>query len=225
MRVRLRAAAILSCVGVPAAAMADTAVNVAGGLALLNKPNAPRAAVILVPGGHGMLNIAPDGSFASLHNNQLVRTRKDYLRHGVASLTLDRGVNIGAAIGYMRAVAPSVVVVATSRGSLRVARSLQARPDGLVLTAAFLDKVRAAVGSPAALPNTLLVHHRQDGCSKTPPAAVEPFKAWGAAKVRVVWMEGGVNMGDPCQARAYHGFNGLDGRVVSVVSEFAASAR
>ena len=32
---------------------------------------------------------------------------------------------------------------------------------------------------------------------------------------------GGVNAGDPCQARAYHGFNGLDDKVVEAVASFA----
>jgi hypothetical protein len=103
--------------------------------------------------------------------------------------------------------------------------ALAARPSGIVLTAGFLDSVRSTLGSPAALPPTLVVHHRQDGCRHTPPGAVEPFKAWAGAKVRVAWMDGGTNEGDPCQARGYHGFNGLDGEVVATVAQFAASLR
>ena len=82
------------------------------------------------------------------------------------------------------------------------------------------DAVRAAIGSPAALPPTLIVHHRHDRCHVTPPGAVEPFKAWGGAKVRVVWMDGGVNAGHSCRANAYHGFNGLDGNVVATIARF-----
>jgi hypothetical protein len=36
----------------------------------------------------------------------------------------------------------------------------------------------------------------------------------------VVWLDGGRTEGNPCQARAYHGFNGLDGKVVSLVAAF-----
>jgi hypothetical protein len=36
-------------------------------------------------------------------------------------------------------------------------------------------------------------------------------------------MSGGTNVGDPCQAKSYHGFNGLDGQVVSTVASFAKS--
>ena len=209
----------------PGAGHADQAVSVGGALALLNKPASARAAVILIPGGDGVLNVQQDGSFTNLGRNQLVRTRKAYLAHGIATLTVDRGVDVAAAVNYMRGIARSVVVVGTSRGSLRVPAALAARPTGIVLTAGFLDNVRSSIGSPAALPPTLVVHHRQDGCRYTPTAAVEPFKAWGGARVQVVWMDGGVNVGDPCQAGGYHGFNGLDGKVVATVAQFAASLR
>jgi hypothetical protein len=219
------AAVCFSLALAPATALADQAVQVGGALALLNKPAAPRASVILIPGGDGVLGVQPDGSFTGLRGNQLVRTRKAYVGHGIASLTIDVGVNVAEAVAYMRKVARPVVVVATSRGTLRVAGALGARPNGVVLTSGFLDQVQSQVGSPGALPPTLVVHHRQDGCRVTPPSAVEPFKAWGGARVRVVWMDGGLNSGNPCQARAYHGFNGLDGRVVSTVSQFALSRR
>lgn len=205
----------------PVAVHADEAVQVGGALGLLNKPVAPKASVILIPGGDGVMGIRADGSFSALRGNQLVRTRKAYTGHDVATLTVDSGVNVAAAVAYMRKIASPVAVVATSRGSLRVPGALSGKPDAVVLTAAFLDEVRSTMGSPGALPRTLVVHHRQDGCRKTPPSGVAPFKAWGGSKVTVVWKEGGSNTGDPCQAKGYHGFNGLDGDVVSTVAQFA----
>jgi hypothetical protein len=215
----------LAALLVPVAASAEEAVSVGGALALLNKPASPRAGVILIPGGNGVMNIRPDGTFGGLGGNQLVRTRKAYAAHGIASLTIDKGVSVAAAVTYMRGITSSVVVVGTSRGTLRVPAALSAQPSGIVLTSGFLDNVRSSIGSPGALPATLVVHHRRDGCHVTPPGAVEPFKAWGGGKVRVVWMEGGSNVGDPCEARAYHGFNGLDGQVVSTIAQFAGSVR
>jgi hypothetical protein len=206
-------------------ACADDAVTVGGALALLNKPAAPRAAIVLIPGGDGVLGVRPDGTFAGLAGNQLVRTRKAYVGRGIATLTIDRGVDAAAAVRYMRALSRTVVVVGTSRGTLRVSGALAAGPGGIVLTSGFLDDVRSAIGNPAALPRTLIVHHRRDGCRFTPPTAVDPFKAWGGAKVRVVWMDGGVSVGNPCRARGYHGFNGIDGQVVSAIAGFAAAAR
>jgi hypothetical protein len=194
-------------------------------MALLNKPAAPRASLILIPGGDGYLGVSADGSFTNLRGNQLVRTRKAYLGHGIATLTIDRGVDVAAAVTYMRAIAKTVVVAGTSRGTLRVPAALSAKPNGIVLTAGFLDNVRSSIGSAGALPPTLVVHHRQDGCRFTPPSAVEPFRAWGGARVRVTWVDGGTSTGDPCQARAYHGFNGNDGKVVATVAQFTTSVR
>jgi hypothetical protein len=208
-----------------AVARADEAVNVGGALALLNKPANTRAALILIPGGDGALNVRPDGSFGGLAGNQLVRTRKAYLGYGIATLTIDQGVNVAAAVTYMRSIAKTVVVAGTSRGTLKVPASLSAKPNGIVLTAGFLDNVRSSIGSPGALPPTLVVHHKQDGCKFTPPGAVEPFKAWGGGSVRVTWIDGGTSTGDPCQARAYHGFNGNDGKVIAAVAQFTTSLR
>jgi hypothetical protein len=68
----------------------------------------------------------------------------------------------------------------------------------------------------------LVAHHRHDECGKTLPGGVAPFLAWAAGRARVVWLDGGQSEGDPCEAMAYHGFNGIDGRVVAAVSAFAA---
>jgi len=55
----------------------------------------------------------------------------------------------------------------------------------------------------------------------TPRASViDPFIRWAGGKASVKWLDGGVNSGDPCQARGYHGFNGLDGEVVSIAAGF-----
>jgi hypothetical protein len=218
--------AILSfSVGMTLPVRAEEAVSIGGAFALLNKPARASAAVILIPGGDGFMGIQANGSFSRLERNQLVRTRRAYMAHGVASLTIDSGVSVSAAVDHMRKIAPRVVVVGTSRGTLRVPQGLSARPSGIVLTAGMLDSVRGSLGSPEALPPTLVIHHRRDGCRSTPPSAVEPFKSWGGARIRVVWLDGGVDVGDPCQANGHHGFAGLDGRVVATIAAFAKSAR
>ena len=224
---RLRAVAGLFVLAVliASSARAESAVDVGGARALLELPAAPKGSLILVPGGDGVLDIKADGSFAKLAGNQLVRTRAAYARHGLATLTVDRGVDLGAAIEHMRAIASPVVVVATSRGSLRIPAALAKKPDGIVLTSAFLDAVSSKIGNSSRLPPTLVVHHRGDGCHHTPPSGVAPFKAWGGERVSVQWMEGGRDEGDPCQARGHHGFAGIDGDVVAKVSAFALALK
>lgn len=192
--------------------------------AVLERPSRPRGSIILMPGGDGYIGVGADGSIAR-GGNTLVRTRSRYAAAGFATLTIDSGVSVSDAIEHMRKIARPVVIVGMSRGSLKVPGALSARPDGVVLMSAFLDDVRGSVGSAAALPPTLVLHHQKDGCRMTPPSGVEPFKAWGGTRVQVVWGSGGSNDGDLCQARGHHGFGGIEGTAVSAITRFAGSLR
>ena len=158
-----------------------------------------------------------------------MRTRSAYAAHGLAVLVVDADVNLASAVAYMAKIKRPVTVIGTSRGTLRAAEGIAhgARPDALVLTSGFLtdksgssENVANILGSPAALPRTLVIHHRQDECRFTSPAGVDPFIRWSRGKARVVWLDGGSSQGNPCQARAHHGFSGLDGRVVSLAAAF-----
>ncbi|HEY5378215.1 MAG TPA: alpha/beta hydrolase [Pseudolabrys sp.] len=210
-------------------ARADETVSIGGSQAVLLKPAAPKASVILMPGGDGTIGAAPGGQITRLKNNQLVRTRDAYKAHGLAVLVVDANTNLAAAVDYMRKVKSPVTVIGTSRGTFRAAQGIArgARPDALVLTSGFLSNdsgsgqnVENILGSPASLPRTLVIHHRQDGCKFTRPAGVEPFIKWAGGKARVVWVDGGSSQSDPCQAKSHHGFLGLDGKVVSLAAGF-----
>ncbi len=210
-------------------ALADETVSIGGSRAVLIKPNAPRASVILIPGGDGAIRAGDHGDINGLKFNQLVRTRQAYAARGLAVLVVDAGTPLDAAVQYMAAIKRPVTVIGTSRGTLRAAEGIAhgARPDALVLTSGFLSaesgsgqNVMSILGSPASLPRTLVIHHSQDGCRATLPAGVEPFIKWSAGHARVKWVSGGVNQGDACEARAYHGFNGIDGQIVGIAGSF-----
>jgi hypothetical protein len=223
-------AAVLMAFGPPATA--QETVSVGGAQAVLLKPKgAPIGSIVLLAGGDGQLGIGANGSITRLRGNQLVRTRADYAARGFAVLVPDGGVDVAAAVNYMAAIKRPVTLVGTSRGTQRAAIGIAqgARPDALVLTAGFLSPqsgegvnrhVIRLIGSPSALPRTLVIHHRKDACKYTLPAGVEPFIAWSQGRARATWLDGGTNVGDPCEARAYHGFNGLDGRVVAAAAAF-----
>jgi glycerate-2-kinase len=165
-------------------ARADETVSIGGSQAVLLRPAAPKASVILMPGGDGEIAAGPGGQIGRLKNNQLVRTRKAYQAHGLAVLVVDANVNLATAVDYMRKIKSPVTVIGTSRGTLRAAQGIArgARPDALVLTSGFLtdasgsgQNVANILGSPGRLPKTLVIHHRQDGCRVTSPAGVVPF--------------------------------------------------
>jgi len=224
----LGAAAIFVAL-VSGSALADETVSIGGSRAVLIKPNAPRASVILLPGGDGRIAAGDHGDINGLKGNQLVRTRQAYAARGLAVLVVDANTPLDGAVQYMAAIKRPVTVIGTSRGTIRAAQGIAggARPDALVLTSGLLSgesgsgqNVMSILGSPASLPRTLVIHHRQDSCRLTLPAGVEPFVKWSAGRARAVWVSGGVSEGDPCEARAYHGFNGLDGQIVGIAAGF-----
>jgi len=222
------AAVMLSAMAI-GVARADETVTIGGSRAALIRHGAARASVILMPGGSGAISVGDHGDIHGLLGNQLVRTRNAYAARGLAVLVADSGTDLKAAVDYMAAIKRPVTVIATSRGTLRAAEGIArgARPDALVLTSGFLSQesgsssnVMSILGSPSALPRTLVIHHTSDGCRATLPAGVDPFIRWSAGRARVKWLSGGAEQGDPCEARAHHGFNGLDGQVVGLAAGF-----
>jgi hypothetical protein len=211
------------------AAFADETIQIGQSVAVLLRPSSPAASIILMPGGDGSINPGPNGEVNSLNKNQLVRTRNAYLARDIAVLVVDAGVDLAHAVQFMGRIKEPVTVMATSRGTIRAAVgiSLGAKPNALVLTSGFLSKesgsvpnVASILGSADKLPLTLVIHHRNDACRLTEPAGVDPFILWSAGRARAVWLSGGVSLGNPCQALAYHGFNGLDDQVVTLAAGF-----
>lgn len=212
-------------------------------------PQEPRAAVILFAGGHGGLQISPDGSFGWGGGNFLVRTRQLFADQGLLAVVVDAPsdrqsppylsgyrqrpehvADVKALIAWLRGQAKVPVwLVGTSRGTqsaAHIATELNGPdgPDGLVLTSTILTDAK---GRPVpAMPldklrvPVLVVHHEQDGCDHCPfkdvPMLME--KIGHAPKKQLLAFKGGENRGDPCEAFAYHGFNGLEREVVSQIA-------
>jgi dienelactone hydrolase len=134
--------------------------------------------------------------------------------------------DIKAVIAWLREQAKAPVwLVGTSRGTESaafVATELTGPegPDGIVLSSTILTdkKGRPVPAMPVEklrIP-VLLVHHEQDGCSHCAfseiPALMD--KLANSPRKQLLSFKGGENIGDPCEALAHHGFNGLDSEVV-----------
>ena len=64
----------------------------------------------------------------------------------------------------------------------------------------------------------LVVHHRNDGCRVTPfSAAQASHDRFGTELIAV---EGGISTGDPCEAFAYHGFNGIERETIDAIKQW-----
>ena len=216
-----------------------TTVQTGGVKAVLIKPGKPIGSIILLAGGDGRIGVGEGGVIAR-QGNQLVRTRMAYVSKGFAVLVPDRGYELAPLVELMKSIKRPVTVVGTSRGTQWAAEGIAAgaRPDKLVLTSGFLSEASTGeppgrirrreernaisiLGSQSLLPTTLVVHHRQDHCWLTSPEGVAPFIAWSKRRAKVTWLDGGEEVGEPCEAKGHHGFAGLDPKVVEAVSAFA----
>jgi hypothetical protein len=76
------------------------------------------------------------------------------------------------------------------------------------VTAMPLERLRIPV---------LVIHHEEDGCKYCSYRDIPRLmgKLTGTARKQLLSFKGGTTQGDPCEAFAYHGFNGLEREVVS----------
>lgn len=212
-------------------------------------PPAPKAAVALLPGGHGGLQIFPNGSMKWGDGNFLVRTRQLFAEQGLMVAvvdapsdrqsppylggfrqTPDHAADLKAVIAWLRENSKSSVwVVGTSRGTQSAAYAATELsgpdgPDGVVLSSTILtdNKSRPVPAMPLGRIRVpvLVVHHEQDGCPLCSFSEVPAMmaKLRNAPRSQLLSFTGGQNKGDPCEAFAYHGFNGLEPEVVRQVA-------
>lgn len=164
---------------------------------LVLAPPTPKAAVLLFPGGHGGLQLQPDGSMKWGAGNFLVRTRQLFAEQDLLVAVVDapsdrqsspflqgfrqtaeHAADVKAVIAWARDTAKVPVwLVGTSRGTQSVAYLTTELagpdgPDGAVLTSTILrdDKGRPVPDMPLEKLRVpvLVVHHEQDGCAHCP---------------------------------------------------------
>lgn len=210
-------------------------------------PAQPRASVILLVGGNGGLHLGADGSLGGMGGNFLSRTRAQFLQQGLAVALMDAPsdrqvppflsgfrqtpehvADLKALIADVRQRGQlPVALVGTSRGTqsaaaVAIALAESGGPDALVLTSTILTDPQSKAVPKMALDTlripVLVMHHQQDGCKLCSPADLPMLLGKLPAGYQVRMYEGGSNVGDPCEAMAYHGFNGLERRVVHDLS-------
>jgi hypothetical protein len=219
------------------------------------EPDKPKAAVVLFAGGEGGLQISPAGDIKWGESNFLVRSRGLFASSGLTVAVVDapsdrrnlagfrytpeHAADIKAVIAWLKQRANIPVwLVGTSRGTMSaafVATQLtlsDGGPDGLVLTSTLLtDKpgFRPVPKLPLGkiqVP-TLVVHHKLDGCEhcnyRDLPSLMDKLNA--APRKELLTFEGGKDQGDPCEAKAHHGFNGIEREVVKKIAEWITAGK
>lgn len=154
----------------------------------------------------------------------------------------EHAADVGAAVAWAREkFGKPVWVIGTSRGThsaANAALNLQPprRPDGIVLTSSILgrapDFATSATARPLrelplktlALP-VLVVHHEQDSCLVSAAKDLPALAAQLPPGAKVLTYSGGRSSGPPCEAFAYHGYNGIEDQVVGDISAWIGGAR
>ncbi|MES2400526.1 MAG: alpha/beta hydrolase [Pseudomonadota bacterium] len=152
--------------------------------------------------------------------------------------TPEHAADVKAVIAWLKQQSPTPVwLVGTSRGTQSagyIATELtpaQGGPDGLVLTSTILQDPagRAVPRMPLerlTIP-VLVVHHEQDGCRLCAPSYLPQLMSAlpKTPKTELITFQGGQNVGDPCEAMAYHGFNGIEADVLAKTTAWMLAAR
>jgi len=217
---------------------------------LFLSPQQAKAAVVLFPGGHGGLQISDKGKLKWGGGNFLVRTRQMFAAHdlmvavvdapsdrqspphlGRFRQTAEHAADIKATIAWLREQAKVPVwLVGTSAGTQSaafVATQLTGKegPDGLILSSTILVDTGRPVPDMdfrrLKIP-VLVVHHEQDSCKATLYRDIPRLmqKLERLQRKELLTFKGGENRGDPCEAFAHHGFNGLERDVVAQMSRW-----
>ncbi len=152
--------------------------------------------------------------------------------------TPEHAADIKAVIAWLKQQSPTPVwLVGTSRGTQSagyIATELtpaQGGPDGIVLTSTILQDPagRAVPRMPLeriTIP-VLVVHHEQDGCRLCAISFMPQLmsKLPKEPKTELLTFKGGQSVGDPCEAMAYHGFNGIEADVLAKTTAWMLAAK
>lgn len=211
------------------------------------QPEHPVAALVLLTGGDGVLQI--DGAGAIKRDgNFLIRTRAQWIERGFAvaipDVPSDRSTLMGArssrSYGEIlrrvvehvrtRTTAP-IWLIGTSQGSTAAAHGAahftHGEIAGLVLTSS-VSRPSRLVGETALTADldqitvpTLIVSHRGDRCAVTPPDDAERIHRalTKARKTEVMMVEGGSPpRSTECEAYSEHGFLGIETPVIDRIA-------
>ncbi len=189
------------------------AVSIAGALTALTAASASaQTAAILIPGAGGPVPI-----------DFLMRNQNAFASAGVEAIVATSPQQAVAISQKLKAANRRVFLVGMSRGGMMASGAIAAgaKVDGVVFVSTGLNAVRQRIGSPARLPRTLIVHHRNDGCDRTSPQEVAGFVQWSGGRARVAWMDmQGREPPNPCGPRGAHGFYMQDGPAVRAILSF-----
>jgi hypothetical protein len=186
----------------------------------------PRYVLILFPGGSGRVEPRMhDGELVyGFKGNFLMRARQ-YLVDAefatVATNTTENPERVQAVLDDLarRFPAASVYLMGTSNGTtatMALSGYLSQRIAGVIHTASMSELY--GFDSRKYRNRHLIVHHRNDTCRFTPFFAAEAaHRRFGTD---LIAMQGGISVGDACEAFSHHGFNGIERETAEAIKNW-----
>lgn len=227
-------ATILAFIAAPAVAAEEIAVaQPAGGAPfnylLTSQPGQPRYAIILMPGGQGILNPRMENGRIALAmgGNFLIRSRGLFADGRFVAASTDATTSPGRILAIVqdlqRRYGPQLqaYVVGTSR-STESTMALSAPLDGKVAGFVHTSSMNgiASLDPRRYRSRHLIVYHRGDACRATRPSASAASAA--SFGTETIEMQGGTSVGEDCEARAHHGYNGIERETVDRIKAWIA---
>ena len=177
---------------------------------------APSYAVILMPGGKGIMS--PN------NGNFLIRSRAIFAEGPFVAASTDatsKPDRIMAIAGDLQRRYPGVkvYVVGTSRSTeatMALSRPLDGKVAGFVHSSSMNP---IASFDPRNLKSLhLIVIHKKDACVATKPSnGAASNRSYGT---QLIEMDGGKSTGDDCEAFAYHGYNGIERETIDKIKQW-----
>ena len=242
------------CLADPAAAetsVTDLSLSEGGSLRLLHAgvPD-PRAVLIMLPGGNGMVEIDKNGGIRRMGESFLLRTLPLWQAQGfaVVVMTPPNGMSllghrhsaayaatIGEVVDWLRGLAEVPVwLIGTSQGAIAAIGAgarLGGKIAGIVVASSITGRSSSgetlfdADPGLVAVP-TLLVANSADTCPASPPAdAARIAEALvSATRKEVLYLESGAAKGQPCDAESPHSFFGIEATTVERIAQWIGTA-
>ncbi len=196
---------------------------------LTTKPGTPTTAVILMPGGRGILNPRMEnGKLAmSAAGNFLIRSRGLFADGTVVAASTDATSTPDRILAIVRDLEArygklTVYVVGTSRSTeatMSLARSLDGRVAGFVHSSSM--NAIASFDPRGLKSRNLVVLHVRDACRVTSPSSGQAtHNRFGTDLIQ---MDGGKSTGEDCEAHSHHGYNGIEGETVGRIKGWMAA--
>ena len=205
---------LLSCLAVPAWARDElvTSARTSGGetipYVLTSKPGTPGYAVILMPGGKGVMDPRmADGKLVfSGGGNFLIRSRELFADGRFVAASTDATSTPARILAIAQDLQRryggiAIYVIGTSR-STDATMALSAPLDGQVAGFVHTSSMNGiATFDPRKYKSRhLVVYHRMDACRVTKPSSSASSRA--SYGTETIEMDGGISTGEDCEARA-----------------------